>query len=95
MKHYTIACDGKEYRQISKPTAKKLYLAGVTVIAVPANINPFNKWGMVFNFSRLRDAAYIIDEIGAENRFDELCNSAVYYNCNNETGKYLRFYVAN
>ena len=94
MTHLTFTENGKTYRQITKRTAKRLYCEGKTIIAAPANIHPFNIYGVcVLNFSRERDNDFILDDIGAENRFEELCNSAIYYNCNNETGRYLRFYA--
>lgn len=93
MTHLTFTNNGKTYRQITKRTAKKLYCEGKTIIATPANIRPFNPWGLYCELSQDNFHKEVIDEMGADKHFNSLCNSAIYYNCNNETGRYLRFYA--
>lgn len=93
MTHLTFTNNGKTYRQITKRTAKKLYCEGKPVIVAPSNIRPFNPWGLWFELSQDKFHEAVIDEMGADKHFISLCNSAIYYNCNNETGRYLRFYA--
>lgn len=93
MTHLTFTNNGKTYRQISKKTAEKLYCEGKTIIICPANIHPFNQWGYYFNMNKERDKAFILDDIGAHNRFKEYCEGIEFYNCDSKTGRYLRFYA--
>ena len=98
MTHLTFTNNGKTYRQITKRTAKRLYCEGKTIIAVPANIRPFNPWGLYCELSQdnkiFHKVLLATDKMGADKQFVRLCDSATYYlNCNNERGKYLRFYA--
>lgn len=94
MTHLTFTNNGKTYRQITKRTAKKLFCEGKTVIASPANIRPFNSYGFThFEFNKAILDDYDRENYGIEKSFDNIVNTCVYYNCDNETGRYLRFYA--
>lgn len=66
-------------KNITKKEARKIINNGGSVLAFPSNINPHNIWisGLIV------DNATTTAEI----------NSYIYYNCNSETGRALRFYV--
>lgn len=70
--------------RINKAKARKLYNEGYTVLAIPHKMNPNNQFwggGIVMDKRTLQQAD-----------FDKVCNEAVYYNCDNERGRYLAFY---
>ena len=66
-------------KNITKKEARKIIENGGSVLAFPSKINPCNIWisGLTINNDT---TAYEI-------------NSYIYYNCTNETGRTLRFYV--
>ena len=71
------------YKQINKAAARKLYAAHVPFIIVPCNMRPDSMFAVHMNpeWTKMYDS------------FDFLYNSFSYYNCNNEAGRYPRFYV--
>lgn len=79
----------KDYtlQRVSKTHAKKLVLKdGARVFAKPCNFNPQSPFCIM----------YIIDSEKLTDfncSFDSLVNEIEYYNCNNETGKYLSYYI--
>ena len=75
-------------------TAKKLFEAGAKIRMVPHNINPSNIWGLyadikILNSARIQE----MDDIRYCNDFNFIVTNYSYYNCNNETGLYLHFYL--
>ena len=94
MRKLTFTDGGTTYRQITKRTAKKLYLQGFPVVLCPCNLRPFTMWHCEHVIKKADRAQFVTDEIGAANDFDNLVNSFEWYNCqNSETGKYTAFYV--
>lgn len=91
MTHLTFTNNGKTYRQITKRTAKRLYCEGKTIYMCPANIRPFNSNAFKVCYGTLGERER--KRTKPKNAFELLTNLCVYHNCNNETGRYLRFYA--
>ena len=72
--------------QVSKAAARKLYEAGQAVYIQSSNFHPFGVW------SRAHE---IVKDDQLQTTFEAICNNFIYYNCNNEQGKYITFYKAN
>lgn len=68
-------------KQINKVQARKLYAEKKPFIIVPANMRPDSQF-----------AVHIKSGWFGRN-FNNFYNEFCYYNCNNETGRYPRFYV--
>lgn len=68
--------------QINKTTARKLYEKGEPFIIVPANMRPDSVMGIK-----------VQNGIWGHEDFDNFYNEFCFHNCNNETGRYPRFYV--
>ena len=72
--------------RITKRKARQLYNNGDDVLFIPCNLNPEN------NFYNL--GIWENKELDGQYKdFDTLCNNYEYYNCNNETGSYIAFYI--
>jgi hypothetical protein len=94
MRGLSFTSGGTIYRQVTKKTAKKLYLQGFPVVLCPCNLRPFTPWHCEHTIKKADRAQFVADEIGAANDFDNVVNSFEYYNCQyNETGKYTAFYI--
>ena len=84
----------EKWVQISRMTAKRLFLAGKTIAICASNLRPFSPWHCEFLLNRNCYTEMVVDEIGMENMFYDRINSYEYYNCTcHETGKYACFYV--
>lgn len=94
MNKYTFNYQGKQYVRISKQNAINSFVAGETVVIIPCKLRPFTMWHSEFSLNREDKQDFFIDDIGAKNYFLNTVNSIEYYNCNNETGKYVAFYKA-
>ena len=66
-------------KNITKTEARKIIKNGGSVMAFPSKINPCNIWISGLTIDNATTTAKI--------------NSYIYYNCTNETGRTLRFYV--
>ena len=75
-------------------TAKKLFEAGAKIRIVPCKINPNNIWGLYADIKKM-DSARIqtMDDVRYCNDFDFIVDNFKHYNCTNETGNYLHFYL--
>lgn len=83
MRHLTFTQGGRVYRQISKPTARKLYESGKPVVLYPSNMNPMSAWGAPFELTKA----------GTGRTFEALVNEFTYYNCTWATGYRVTFYA--
>lgn len=73
-------------KQIQKRTAKKLYEQGKNVFFIPCKLSPYNKvWNLGIWQNKNLNGQY--------KDFETLYNSYCYYNCTNETGTYIHFYI--
>lgn len=67
-------------KQINKTVARKLFNSGKEFWMVPCNMRP--EYGILIN------------SLGRSyTNFDKIYNSFIYYNCDNERGRYPRFYI--
>lgn len=67
------------FNRVTRTTAQKLFNEGKNVYGVPCNLRPSNQYCILFN--------------NTKGSFSHIENEAMYYNCNNETGKTLWFYT--
>lgn len=68
-------------KQINKTAARKLYKEGKPFIIVPCNMSPDSMFAIHMKSGWMW------------RNFDNFYNEFCYYNCNNETGRYPRFYL--
>ena len=75
-------------------TAKKLFDKGAFIRIVPNKMRPDNMWGLYNDIKKI-DSIPIeaIYDINYYNNFNRIINDFKYYNCSNETGLYLHFYL--
>jgi len=93
MRKYTFTKNGYTFIRINKKEARRAYKNNLKILTVPHNMQLFNSWYEPFTLYRKNREHFILDDIGAENDFDNMVNSLEYYNCNNETGNYMAFYI--
>ena len=76
------------YKRITKAAACKLYNDGKDVYMCPAKLSPVNLWqgAMLVNREIVKHEMY-------NSTFENVYNHFWYYNCNNERGNYIAFYV--
>ena len=75
-------------------TAKKLFEAGAKIRIVPNKINPNNIWGLCADIKKMdSNSIQTMDDIRYCNDFNFIIDNFKHYNCNNETGNYLHFYL--
>lgn len=72
--------------RVRKPMAKSLYDCGLTIYLLPNKINPNNSWIKPTSISVYQRDDYKYD-------FEYILNQFRYYNCNNELGKDIHYYV--
>ena len=95
-------------QQINKPAALKLFTAGGTVYLQSSNFHPLGVWSQAMDITldteelqSARDHYEFCVKGGyelpvhtpdAQGQFNERCNNFAFYNCTNETGRYITFY---
>lgn len=72
-------------KQIDKRMARKLYGQGKEFWITACNMRP--EYGLLVN-AKVYDPDHYLSI-----KFDDLYNNFCYYNCDNERGRYPRFYV--
>lgn len=72
----------KEFIKISKRYARQMYNEGKIIGLMACNLNPYSYWGEPLPVNK---------KCGKE--FEHLCNEFEFYNCTNETGKNISFYI--
>ena len=98
MNKYSFTMDGKQWERISKRAAEAAYMRGEEIALLPCKMRApsdyaaFSCWFYPHIISRAARADFVIDETGARNDFYNQINSYEYYNCNQETGKYTKFF---
>ena len=83
MRRENYIFNGEHLERVTRAAAKKIYESGRRVFAVPVNINLSSPWAGVFEITR---------EEGRT--FERTENAIIYYNCNSETGLYLKYFQA-
>jgi len=74
-------------QQINKKAAKKYFEAGKEIFLQSSNMIFDNFWQSPCSLTKER-----IDHFYNAS-FESFCNEYTYYNCDNERGKYIRFYI--
>ena len=77
---------GKKVKQVNKIAAKNAYERGKTIYLLACNLRPNNVWQKPAAVNRNQ---WKLDTI----TFDNVVNTYIYYNCDNERGKYPIFFV--
>ena len=77
----------ESYNKINKPTARKMYNLGCSIMLLPCKVRLDNEWVKPTTIS-LFDSEYDINE------FNRAVNDYEYYNCNAELGYYAHYYVS-
>lgn len=73
----------RDFQQIQKRTARKLYNEGKYIYLQSSNMQFDSMW----------QRPCIVSKKESDMDFDALCNEFEYYNCDKERGKWIRFYV--
>lgn len=71
-------------KKVNKSVARRAYNAGKKVAICPCYVSPFSMWFGGF---------YTNDGADSSIDFDKLCNTISYYNCNEELGRTLAYYI--
>ena len=92
MKYKKITYKNNNLIRINAKKAKEIYTHpkkydGITLYMLPINANPESPW--INGFIELEMDFYNMDAIDNCNYINEL----IYYNCNNELGNYLKYYI--
>ena len=80
-----INYSSEKMQRVNRRIAERLYNGGVAVGLCPCKMNPEHPY-----FSML---AWVDNSIESEKSFESWCNEFSWYNCNNETGRYISFYI--
>lgn len=80
------------YKRVNKPTARKIYNHGCSIMLLPCKVNESaldgsHPWVKPCEIN-------IIDSKSFENKFDRAVVNFEYYNCNAELGYYAHYYVS-
>jgi hypothetical protein len=66
--------------RVNKTKAKNIFNSSCAVLLLPSNIRPNNMW---IGFHRLNN----------QDDFEKQVSNYIYYNCNEETGLYPKYYI--
>ena len=92
MKYKKITYKNMNLIRINAKKAKEIYTHpkkynGVTLYMLPINADPESPW--INGFFELEMDFYSMDAIDNSNYINEL----IYYNCGDELGEYLKYYI--
>ena len=77
---------GLTLKRINRQKARIAYNNGLDVLFIPCKCNPINHYiNLGIWENKHLDGQY--------DDFERLCNAFEAYNCNNETGRYIAFYI--
>lgn len=93
MKYKKITYRNKNLIRITAKKAEEIYTHpkkydGVTLYMLPINADPESPW--INGFFELEMDFYSMDAVDNCNYINEL----IYYNCNDELGNYLKYYIS-
>lgn len=71
-------------KKVSKSKAKHMFVSGQAVYMLPSNVALNNAW-----ISPVEMEA----DVRSIESFEKCCNNFNYYNCNEELGKNIHFYI--
>ena len=84
MHNKTFIINGENFRQIQRTSAKKIFLEGGAVYALPCKIK---------NFDYLFKIAAPADHTGNGNDFEIIVNDFAFKTCNSSNGYYPSFFI--
>ncbi len=73
-------------KQVSKAAARKQFEAGNEVYLQSSNMRPFGVWQSICPIKKDNPYSWSAN-------FESITNEYSYYNCDNERGKYVHFYI--
>ncbi len=76
------------FHRITKQKARQLVLGGEIVYALPSKLSPYNAWQPPTPIMQDCD-----DNTPIAEWFEKWLDAFHYYNCNEETGKRIKFYI--
>ncbi len=79
-----IKIDNKPVKQINIAQARKEWLKGTKIFMNPCNLTLVNPWTQPFSFTR---------EPKIDLDFEILIDEVKIYNCDNERGRYLNYFI--
>lgn len=84
-------CNNKECEvvQVTKKKAEIAYNSNKTIWVHPCNMIINNVWQMPYRFNK----ALLNNKYSDAPTFDNLINQYIFYNCNNQLGKYPIFFI--
>ena len=93
MNNKNIIYKNNELIRINKKTAEKILnhpsiYEGIVLFILPVNANPENYWINGFTEFKIENISFM-DSIDNNN----FINEYIFYNCNNELGNYLKYYI--
>lgn len=81
------------FTRVSYPAAKRLYESGNTLHVITSNMRLDTLTANLRHVNQFlystRISLYINDNLP----FSSVCNRMIYYNCNSQTGMYLKFFI--
>ena len=92
-KDIILRAEGKEYIQLSKTKAKRMFYAEKTILLLSSNLAFDNVWEKPYSCNIKKYMEEEVSPAEYEKMFDILCNSFRHYNCDRERGKYIHFFM--
>lgn len=83
-----------KWKRVEKRIARKMYEQGKAIYCLPSKMNPYSIW--VQPCLMPNEASYLGKDVPPKEwvrTFDQAYNSFSYYNCNEEQGKFVKFYI--
>ena len=96
-------------KQVTKKTAEKLFSKGIEIYLQSCKMNPINVWQSAvpvkldedlmkqyqahYEFCKENGHSLPVYSPDAKGLFAERVNNFIYYNCDNERGQYVNYYV--
>lgn len=78
--------ENNTYKRVTKKTAIKAFLQGKNLYILPCKARLDSIWFSPYLITKNDDCKTVED-------LEKLFNSFIYYNCNNELGKYISYYI--
>lgn len=80
------------YKRVNKPTARKMYNMGCSILLLPCKVNDSAVDGSSIWIEPVKIS--LLDSDSNINHFDRAVNNYEYYNCNAELGYYAHYFVS-
>ena len=89
MREYHFKTNGNtHWRRVNKATARRVFENDGTILLCPVKLRPDSMWRPISPI-----AHSLSSELDIKREFDVYVNEFEFYNCNNESGRYVAFYA--